>query len=91
VAENDPLEDIASLPVESQIAVTVSVLRSTRNTLARIEKKVDWVNRALWTLISTIVVGIVVYLVTSTHVSPTPKPSSASPQHNSASISQVIP
>jgi hypothetical protein len=87
MAENDPLEDIAALPIETQIAVTVSVLRSTRNTLARIEKKVDWVNRALWTLISTIVVGIVVYLVTSTHVVPQTKPSSAAP--SKATSSQV--
>jgi hypothetical protein len=65
VAESDPLEAIHELPPETQVAVVVSVLRSTRNTMGRIERKVDWVLRALWSLIATIVIGVVVYAVTS--------------------------
>lgn len=59
----DPLEGIGSLPLETQVAVIVSVLRSARASNARIESKLDWLNRSLWTLIATVVAGVVIYWI----------------------------
>lgn len=59
----DPLEGIGSLPLETQVAVIVSVLRSVRASNSRIESKLDWLNRSLWTLIATVVAGVVIYWV----------------------------
>lgn len=77
MANDDPLDGWETLEPSAQIAVVVSVLRSTRNTCARIEKKVDWVGRALWTLVGTVIAGIIVYVVTA-HLGPPVQPSTPS-------------
>lgn len=53
----DPLEGILQLDPAAQVAVIVSVLRSTRNTQARLERKLDWINRAMWSLAAAITVA----------------------------------
>lgn len=64
---DDPLEGIMQLEHEAQVAVIVSVLKTTRNTMARVEKKLDWVYRTLLGAIITVICAVVVYLVTSNH------------------------
>lgn len=73
---DDPLDAVEQLPIEAQIAVVVSVLRSTRNQLGRIEKKLDWVSRSIWALIATIVAGVAVYYLT---VARLPRPAKTAP------------
>lgn len=61
----DPLEAIEALPLPAQVAVVISVLRSTRNSQSRIERKLEWINRSIWTLIATIVAGLILYVLTA--------------------------
>lgn len=65
MADLDPLEAIEALPLPAQVAVVISVLRSTRNSQSRIERKLEWINRSIWTLIATIIAGLVLYAVTA--------------------------
>jgi len=58
---DDPLDDIYRLPVNEQLPVLISVLRTTRNSQARIERKVDWLQRSFVALIvSLLLVAITV-------------------------------
>lgn len=59
----DPLEGINALPLETQVAVLVSVMRTVRETSNRIETKLDWLNKSIWTLIVTIIAGVSVYWI----------------------------
>lgn len=90
---DDPLDEVLSLPIETQIAVTISVLRSTRNQLGRIEKKLDWVNRSIWALVATIVAGVAIYYLTvaRTPVTPTPPAKTAPPRAHSTSLKLPLP
>lgn len=64
---DDPLQDILDLQsTEAQIAVIVSVLRSTRSTQVELRRKMDWMLRALWSMVASIVIGIIVFQVNAT-------------------------
>lgn len=58
---DDPLDDIYALPPDQKMLVIISVLRMTRASQERIEKKVDWMLRAfVGLIISLLVVAITI-------------------------------
>lgn len=89
MADLDPLEAIEQLPVAAQVAVVISVLRSTRNSQSRIERKLEWINRSIWTLIATIITGLVLYAVTAPRPGRTTPSSGQSPSLRFADTSTV--
>jgi hypothetical protein len=62
--EYDPLDGILDLKPEQQIPVMVSVLRSTRAAQDRMEAKLGWINKALWSLVVAITVAAISLLLT---------------------------
>jgi len=68
---DDPLDDIYALPKDQQMLVIISVVRMTRSSQERIEKKVDWVLRAFVGLIVSLLV-VAVTIKFGSHAQPAP-------------------
>jgi hypothetical protein len=62
----DPLDGLESRPIDTQVGVLANEVRNQRNLLLETRAVVAGVQKALWYLIATIVVGIIVFVVTTT-------------------------
>jgi hypothetical protein len=77
----DPLDGLENRPLEAQVAVLATEVRNQRNAISSLGSQTAGVQKALWYLIASIIIGIIVFVATTalrpSHSTPT-TPTSAS-------------
>jgi amino acid transporter len=59
---SDPLEGLEQRPIESQVAVLANEMRNQRNALSDVKKELQYVKRALWGVVFTVIGGMLLFL-----------------------------
>lgn len=74
---SDPLEGLEARPLDAQVGVLANEVRNQRNMLGEVKSELRYVKRALWSVVFTVIGGMLLFLASVAFNVVTPRSTAA--------------